>query len=357
MLGLKRLSPRDTLLASPERLGPPCNPKTPSRLCSKVGYMQVHLVAVQTEVQALPYTSAEGFRQYVLELAQAAIRGLPEREPRIIAFPEAFALPLLFWLDTPKAIREARTSLQAALRLIRENWRATLGLRVLSPAVFYHLRARQVWTVYEQVFREAAQATGAYMVAGSIFSPLMDWEPTRGLHTRGPHAYNLSLVISPQGTVLGRVPKVHLTAQERMAFLSPGQAGKQTIQTRVGRIANLICLDAFHESLIEQADAAGAWLVVQPSANAARWDGPWSADPGKIEGQVWLSEGLAKKIQNRENLRYGLNPMLNGHLYDLYFEGKSGIYQAGGPLALADGAVGHAVVRAAVKLPDGCAMV
>lgn len=130
-------------------------------------------------VQTPPYTSAEGFRQYVLELAQAATRGLPEHEPRIIAFPEALALPLLFWLDTPRAIREASTSLQAALGLIRENWRAILGLGVLSPAVFYHLRARQVWTVYEQVFREAAQATGAYMVAGSIFSPLMDWEPTR----------------------------------------------------------------------------------------------------------------------------------------------------------------------------------
>ncbi len=312
--------------------------------------MRVHLIAVQTELQTRPYTSAEAFKRYVLELNQAAVQGLPEDEPRIIAFPETFALPLLFWLDTSSAVREAKTSLLAALQLLRENWQVTLKLGVIGPAAFYHLRAGKIWALYEQAFREAAQATRAYVVAGSIFSPRMDWEPAQRLHPQGQAAYNLSLVISPQGTVLGRVPKVNLTAQERMAFLSRGQAGRQTIQTRLGTIANLICLDAFHDDLIEQADAAGAWLVVQPSANAARWEGPWSADAKEIEGEVWLREGLARKLRGRENLRYGLNPMLNGHFYDLYFEGKSGIYQAGGPLALADSAVGDAFVRAAVEI-------
>jgi hypothetical protein len=120
----------------------------------------------------------------------------------------------------------------------------------------------------------------------------------------------------------------------------------------LGTVANLICLDAFHDDLIEQADAAGAWLVVQPSANAARWNGPWSKDPKEIEGEVWLREGLAKKLQNRENLRYGLNPMLNGAFYDLYFEGRSGIYQPGSPLALAESETGDAVVRVAVEVPE-----
>jgi predicted amidohydrolase len=314
--------------------------------------MRVHLIAVQTQLQTLPYTSPEAFKRYVLELHQAATQGLPEGEPRIIAFPETFALPLLFWLETTPAVHQARTTLQAALQMLRADWQTALQHRLLSPAVFYHLRASKIWSLYEQAFREAALATQAYVVAGSIFSPLMDWEPARRLHPQGKAVYNLSLVISPRGTVLGRIPKVNLTATERMAFLSSGQTGRQVIQTRLGKVANLICLDAFHDDLIEQADAAGAWLVVQPSANAARWEGPWSADVKQIEGEVWLGEGLAKKLQNRENLRYGLNPMLNGHLYNLYFEGKSGIYQAGGPLALAESAVGDAFVRAVVEIPS-----
>jgi predicted amidohydrolase len=312
--------------------------------------MRVHLIAIQTELQTAPYTSAKAFQRYVLELVQTATQGLPEHEPRIIAFPEAFAVPLLFWLGTPRAVQTAKTSLQAALALLGENWQAALRLGVLSPAVFYHLRAGLVWPVYEQSFREAARAARAYVVAGSIFSPHMDWEPTQRLYPLGKGVYNLSLVVSPQGSVLGRVPKVHLTTHERGAFLSKGQFGRQVLKTRLGTIANLICLDAFHDDLIEQADAAGAWLVVQPSANAARWDGPWSADPKEIEGEVWLREGLARKLQNRENLRVGLNPMLNGQFYELYFEGKSGIYQAGGPLAIAERAVGNAFVRAVTEV-------
>jgi hypothetical protein len=53
--------------------------------------------------------------------------------------------------------------------------------------------------------------------------------------------------------------------------------------------------------------------VVQPSANNSKWDGPWPSDPGQIEGEVWRREGLAKKLVGRENLRYGINPMLVVH--------------------------------------------
>ncbi len=313
--------------------------------------VRIHLVAVQTELRPEPYLEAQAFQRYVLELCQEAVRGLPQDEPRILAFPEAFALPLLFWLDTPPTVRQAPTSLQAALGLLRMNGLAALRLGVYSPALVYHLRAPIIWRVYEESFRQAAQASGAYVVAGSLFSPLMDYEPSQLLHTLGKAVYNLSLVVSPQGSVLGRIPKVHLTPQERRAFLSPGPTGRQTLRTRLGTLANLICLDAFHDDLIEQADAAGAWLVVQPSANAARWEGPWTADARQVEGQVWLREGLARKLRGREHLRYGLNPMLNGPFYELYFEGRSGVYQAGGPLALAERPVGDAFVRATVEIP------
>lgn len=314
--------------------------------------MRVHLIGVQVQLEAAHYYSAEAFGQRILELTEQAVNGL-EPGPKVIAFPEVVGLPLAFWLDTPQEVRQAKTTLQAALTLLRQNWREALGRvgqGVLSPSVLFHLRAPQVWPVYQEAFIRAAKASGAYLVAGSLFSPLMDWEPSRKLHSEGREVYNLSLVISPQGTILGRVAKINLTKDEKASFLSAGQPGSQVIHTRIGTLANLICLDAFHDTLIEQADAAGAWLVVQPSANGARWDGPWSGDPGQIEGEVWLREGLAKKLLGRENLRYGLNPMLNGHLYDLYFEGRSGIYQAGSPLALADQPTGDAIVRASVSI-------
>lgn len=312
--------------------------------------MKVQLIAIQTQLEVAPYRTSGAFRAYVLELCQKATESIPTHQTKIVAFPEAFALPLLFWLDTPEPVLQAKTSLEAALWLLRHNWQAALKLKLFHPGVFYHLRSGAVWPLYQEAFKEAAKATGAYIFAGSIFSPLMDWEPARGLHRESWRSHNVSLVLSPKGTVLGRVPKVNLTNHERMAFLNGGAQGRQTLHTEIGTLSNLICLDAFHDDLIEQADAAGAWLVVQPSANAGAWDGPWSADKSQIEGEVWLREGLAKKLVGRENLRFGINPMLNGQLYDLSFEGRSGIYAAGKSLVLAEKPMGNRIIRAEVEV-------
>lgn len=312
--------------------------------------MRVHLVGVQAELRQEHYRSTQAFGSRVQALTAQAVAGLPVGEARVVAFPEAFALPLLFWLETPASVYSADSALRAALELLRQEWRQALRLALPSPTAFYHLRARTVWPLYQETFAEAARSAGAYLIAGSLFSPRMDWEPARRLHPQGWGVYNLSLVFSPQGTVLARVPKVNLTSSERTALLSRGQSGQGLIRTQIGTLANLICLDAFHESMIEEADRSGAWLVVQPSANAARWEGPWSGDPTQQEGQVWLREGLARKLIGRENLRYGLNPMLNGNLYELSFEGRSGVYAAGQPLALAESPVGDAVVRASVVI-------
>lgn len=310
----------------------------------------VHLIAIQSELRLEHYREGEAFRTRVLELCSRAVEALPEGEPRIVAFPEAFALPLVFWLETPEEVVQAGSALEAGLRLLRLRWREALGKATPSPSALFHLRALEVWPLWEGTFAQAARQSGAYVVAGSLFSPLVDWEPARGYHRKGRGVYNLSLVFNPQGAVLARVPKVNLTQDERRSFLQGGDWGAQVIQTRLGIIANLICLDAFHEHLIERCDAAGAWLVVQPSANAARWEGPWSADPAQVEGQVWLREGLARKLEGRENLRYGINPMLNGKFYNLRFEGRSGVYAAGQILALADLPTGDAIVRSRVEL-------
>lgn len=315
--------------------------------------MDVHLVAVQARIEPEAYRSAAAFRERTLELARAAVAGLEPGIARVVAFPEAYALPLAFWLDTPEDVVRAPSALGAGLRLLGRSLREDprVLLQGLSPALLYRIRLPQVWPAYHDAFRQAARESGAYLVAGSLFGPLLDEEPARGLHLQGSTAYNWLAVYSPEGTLLARVPKLRLVPDERKAFLTRGRFGPHVLKTRLGRIGVLICLDAFHEALVERVDAAGAWLLVQPSANAAAWNGPWSADPSQIEGEVWLREGLAKKLLGRENLRYGINPMLNGDFYDLHFEGKSSVAAAGRLLALADTPVGDGSVRATVERP------
>jgi predicted amidohydrolase len=297
----------------------------------------MELIAVQAELRPETYASAEAFRRRVLELCEEALASA--QSPRVIAFPEAFGLPLLFWLEAPRSVHRASTALQAAVRLV--------GLGGL--VAFYHLRAPRAWQVWQATFAEAARWSQAYLLAGSLFAPRMDEEPSRDLRVRELWVRNWSLLFNPEGRLLAQIPKLELTSIERQALLRPGHFGPQVLRTRWGTLGVLVCLDAFHEGWLAAVDGQGAQILLQPSANPAAWDRPWPADPGKSEGRAWV-ELARERLRGREHLRYLVNPMLNGELYELRFEGQSGIYGPGTLLAQAERPVGDRLLRCSVEL-------
>ena len=297
--------------------------------------MRVYLAAVQAALEPARYQSAPAFVEAVEEWVAQALAEAPEGVPRVVAFPELFGLPLLFWLEAPEEVLRAPTTTRAALL-----WLRTLGPRALGlgPFGFYRARATFAWPVYREAFTRAARRHRAYLFAGTWFAPRLDEEPARGVYALGLGVHNWGFWVNPRGTILARPEKIRLMPAERRATVRPGAWGGQVAQTELGALATLVCLDAFHEALVERADAAGAWLLVQPSANPAPWDAPWPPNPSRKEGEAWLAEGLGKKLLGREHLRYGLNPMLVGDFYELAFEGRSNVTTPGETLALAEDA-------------------
>ena len=56
------------------------------------------------------------------------------------------------------------------------------------------------------------------------------------------------------------------------------------------------------------------------------WDAPWPFDESKLEGENWLNTGCPSIIQGRENIRYGVNAMMVGAVFeDTAAEGLSSI--------------------------------
>jgi len=309
--------------------------------------MQVYLAAVQAPLDPARYREPKAFRQAVDQAVAEALAPAPEDAGRIVAFPELFGFPLLFWLDAPPEVLKAKTAAQAALR-----WLTLLGPQAiaLGPLGFYRYRALAAWPLYREAFVEAARRHRAYLFAGTWLAPRLDEEPSRGVYPLGLGVRNWGFWVSPKGTVLARVEKLRLMPAEKKALALPGAWGGQTPRTALGTLATLICLDAFHEALVERADAAGAWLLVQPSANPAPWEAPWPPDPRRAEGEAWLAEGLPRKLEGREHLRYGLNPMLVGDLYETHFEGRSNVAAPGTVLALAEEPTAPGAVGALVEL-------
>ncbi|WP_105317654.1 nitrilase-related carbon-nitrogen hydrolase [Thermus tenuipuniceus] len=269
------------------------------------------LLAVQAEARPEFYRTEEAFQERVFALLRP-LEGTPS--PRLAAFPELFGLPLLLHLEEDLHPKDL-------LRAPLLPWR----------------RARRAYEVFHRTMAEAARAFATYLLAGTLLSPPYEEELSRGRFARTPLFQNLALFFNPRGRLLAQVPKMELTPPER--WLARGRFGPHLVETQAGRVGILICLDGFFERHLARLDALGAEVLLQPSANPAPWDRPWPWDRRRKEGEVWLASAR-ERLLGREHLRLLLNPMLNGQILGLTFEGQSGIYAPGEALLLAQAPVG-----------------
>lgn len=294
-----------------------------------IGFSSVNLVAVQAHMTLSDYANAERFHHKIMSLSEKAVDGLASG-PTLLAFPELIGFPLLLTLGSANA-SSLGTSRQAALSLLRTSWRKVLALSFkqlyFRRSNLFLSNALPAYTIYKRAFSEAAQTFGVTIVAGTSFLPHIEEEGARGTHIADPRVSNTAFSFAPTGTLLSRTQKVYLNAGSESALgLEKGRLHHlQAIHSELGKLGIAICLDAFYSSVIEQFDSLGAEIIVQPSANHASWYRRWPQDSVLTEGEAWFAHGLLKQVQNRQNIRLGVNPMMVGKLWDLEASGRSSI--------------------------------
>ena len=345
--------------------------------------MLANLVAVQADMRLEHYRSPEAFRRKIFQLCDQAC-ALCSDAPSLLAFPEMLGMPLLFTVGEAAAYNHVQALAEdyadyadvaacssvfsAWLKLLSKYWRALLRTawrqRCGGRSAWYALRAPEAYRLYYQTFAEAAQHFQVTLVAGTGWWPRLEHEASRGWHIADVRSTNSALSFSPYGRLLDRSHKQQLMpAEARQAGLYPSPTPPQTFVSPLGRMGLAICLDGFYDSILSRLDALAATIVVQPSANHAPWHAAWPANAQLEEGQAWLRYGLRAGLQNRLHLRYGVNPMLVGQLWDLETQGRSSIVsncryypcaQEGyeGLLAIAPHPDREAFVHAHVRLPS-----
>lgn len=313
-----------------------------------------------------PYRSPEAFAAWILELSQRAVEGLDDA-PKLLAFPEVIGMPLFLTLGYEAELLQATRLTGAVQTLLVREWRAVLSAamryRAFGPQAFFLARALPVYRAYVEAFSQAAQHTGATIVAGSSFLPTITDEASRGLHICESRVRNVAYTFAPTGSILGRSAKRYLTAglEARVGLARARVGSERVLETPAGRLGITICLDGFYSAILDTLDGLGAEIVVQPSANFAPWARHWPPDRTYSEGEAWLTHGLRAGVRGRQHIRYGVNPMLVGRLFDLQAEGRSSIVVNprfghaeaegySGVLALAKSSDEEAFVRATVTL-------
>ena len=327
--------------------------------------MNLNLVAVQARMTLADYADGAAFRRKIGALAEQAVMAANPDYPTLVVFPEGIGLYLSFvpfyWSRLAGATSLGQAARALAPVLPGLAWRA-VRRRVWSPSIIAVEHAVAAEAIYRETFSEVAARHRIYVVAGSMFLPYVDHDPIGGSRVLDRRARATSYTFGPTGTLLGRTHKVHFApGLEARLGLTPGAAESlQPMQTAIGNIGVLICMDGFYNSLWERMDGLGTHVLAMPSYEMSHWEQASWLDPQIRQGEQWLRDGMPTLIQGRENIRYGLNPMLVGDVLGLCAEGRSTICANTGDartwppeaiIAMAPDPAAEAVVAACVEAP------
>jgi predicted amidohydrolase len=105
-----------------------------------------------------------------------------------------------------------------------------------------------------------------------------------GLVERDGHlVYNTSVLIGPDGNMVGKYRKVTLPRGEVEAGVAPGYE-YPVFETRFGRVGMMICYDGFFPEVARELSNAGAEVIAWPVAGC----NPMLAQARACENHVWL---------------------------------------------------------------------
>ncbi|WP_245588516.1 nitrilase-related carbon-nitrogen hydrolase [Deinococcus pimensis] len=175
--------------------------------------------------------------------------------------------------------------------------------------------------------RDLAREFGVYLACGT--APLPHFRPSGGrLVPDGGEVYNHAVILAPDGSLVGTADKVHLTTPEGPTGLdlSPGRLEDLRVYpTPVGDLAVATSLDAFRDDVIDRISRGGATVMLQPDANGSPWTDEEHEPPtGRDQPVAWLDSAW-RAVRASPTLRYAVNPMVVGNLFEVAFDGQSAI--------------------------------
>ncbi len=101
-----------------------------------------------------------------------------------------------------------------------------------------------------RTFSDMAKRHGVHIVAGLV-------------ERDGPAAYNVAVLIDPQGGLVGKYRKVCLPRSEVEAGLAPGN-DYPVFDTALGRIGMMVCYDGFFPEVARELSNRGAEIIAWP---------------------------------------------------------------------------------------------
>jgi hypothetical protein len=327
----------------------------------------------------------ESYFQSYVKFAELAKPYISKRYENVFVFEEHAGLPLLFFGKRGKSAREnASNSTQAAIFLSSEFQNAASYYISKFPEISTFLArplflaaTDTLWRVFFDTFSKIAKDYGVWVVSCQN-SPYPYLEKVQGNSKDGfsisafvdevvkdksyfyvattSDVWNTCFVFSPQGEIKHYTRKVNLVPTEKTDLqFSSGTYEELSVFRIPGTEVDIcvaISLDAFVPRYIQELDSKGCDVLLQPDANSGAWAtdgglGYWQplewlgSTMGSIQTKKYIgcpnpdealflkTGGVKCNFQeiaiNSKSIKYNVNPMMTGNLFDVSFDGQTAI--------------------------------
>lgn len=259
---------------------------------------KIRVAAVQMRLELIKENHARAYAEMAYRLTKKAV----EQGAQLVVFPEYSGIPLVGFIPGLEDL--AREGLDfAAKQVSGEEAKVADVFRLLSPAVR---------RIYETTFSTLAGSFRVYIISGSALL-----EDDDGVMR------NIGYFFDPFGNIIAKQRKLHLMPLEVEWGLEPGRE-LEVLDTRLGRIAFPICMDATYFETFRIARLRGADIVVIPAANNEDY-------------LFWRAmRGIWPRVQESRVL--GIAAHAVGTFLGIPFTGRSGLL---GPLELTESEDGY----------------
>jgi len=288
-------------------------------------------IALQTRIELLDYRNRLSFEAFLTSELDRAKPHLSKEVPNLIVLPEDIGAPLVA-LGSYNAVKDCKTLDEAVAAISKRAMDYVLVSRIRhraggTQAVFLS-KESMIRKTYEEVLSSLSQEYNAYILAGTVVLP-PEWRPSQETGpmktlktvrdaTKKTKLYNTAYLFGPNGDVLLRQRKVNLIPLEQEGLgLSPASIDELQSYTIEGiPIGVTICYDAFFPEIVKHLVEGGTKILIDPSANPEPWTN---------ETEEQNRKGLFARVQEEPEIKYGVQAMLTGRIFDLTFEGVSSI--------------------------------
>lgn len=260
----------------------------------------VKAAAVQRRIAVL--NSVESYA----EVMESFVKSAAEQDCDIVAFPEYNFFELLGVIPGFGLLNNYLNRRTAA----SPGNSVASGIERLYPLILNI--APPIQSSIERIMSRLASEYSIYIYTGSYFIKEENC------------LYNGGAIISPQGDIIGRQLKLHLTDfEEKLGIKRSNEL--RVFSLDIGRFAFPVCMDGTYFEIFNMAKSRNCDIVILPIANNEEYS------------MYRALRGIWPRVQ--ESGLYGIKPALTGWFCGMHFTGKAGIFAPIGITAGGDGIV------------------